>query len=796
MPNHSLRSDFNAESLRGAAARLPALQRRYALAVARLYDGEEIEAVAKTSNVQPQTVRRWMHVFNEEGIAGFANAVMGGTYDLRSDFDAQSVRALATRAYAPAVKARLFAIAQMYEGVPTREIARLAGVSEGRLSEWRQNFNTSKIVAQGEVENRQLQANAKVRSNYWTADKVAASIQAAWNDEHRRKLEVVKLSLEGKSVDAIVKQTGSTRADVVTWIRVFEAGGPKALLPSDAARKPARATRTKAAEGAVSEVTQGDINSRRNPTVSKPGPAPMDLEAVKPLPVEGKKAIPSGEPTSDRSLTEATDKVVEFFATLARETAAPANATNAVSKTSGSVPASQAADKDQKDRSGRVVKPVEATEEVVKRGRGRPRKDGQPNKSTALLMKVAAGIKDAVSRVTIDAIPTSISYKGAEGAKEQKRHSREIPYSLDQLNGFAKEALSQQHAHRIACMIALKKAGGSVKRAVKATGADPDEISEWQDTLVTKGPAGLIPPRAWTPYRVRRLTKSEIATLRKIEGDVSDDRRSAATALLMLQGQTYPPHVADLTGVTLDVLAGWVKRIDKIIHRTSADVERERLCAAGYKPGDFTKLLGRGDSKDDQMLFALRWLVREDRGTLEDIALWHGVTVAAIRSRIDTLVSFSQKATKSTELSVTLSPFQKHVLDLVEQARSVRGDAAVARVARRNGIPLQVMDTWITKQNRYGDEGLLAETASLKVRMPEMSSAQELRNLAMIHSQPTANELRALAYIYDGASIASAAQICSMSKADVSELVLDFNLLGLEALGITENEPPAMAIGM
>lgn len=751
MPNHSLRSDYNAESLRGAAARLPALQRRYALAVARLYDGEEIEAVAKSSNVQPQTVRRWMHVFNEEGIAGFANAVMGGTYDLRRDFDAQSVRALATRAYAPAVKARLFAIAQMYEGVPTREIARLAGVSEGRLSEWRQNFNTSKIVAQGEVENRQLQANARVRSNYWTADKVAASIQAAWDDEHRRKLEVVKLSLEGKSVDAIVKQTGSTRADVVTWIRVFEAGGPKALLPSDAAKKPARTARLTASEGAEAGGRQGEKNSSRNPAVSSP------------IPLFQKNG---------------------------------ADATDAVSKAGVSSPVSHAAEKASEDRSGGGSAPVAATGESVKRGRGRPRKDGKPNKSTALLMKVAAGLKDAVSRITMEAIPTSISYKGDQVAKEQKRSSRELPYSLYQLNGFAKEALSQQHAHRISCMIALKKAGGSVKRAVKATGADPDEICEWRDMLVTKGPAGLIPPRAWTPYRVRRLTKSEIATLRQIEGNPSDDRRSAATALLMLQGQAYPPHVADLTGVTLEVLAGWVKRIDKIIHRTSADVERERLCTSGYKPGDFTQLLGRGDSNDDQMLFALRDLVRGDRGTLEDIARQRQVTVAGIRSRIDTLVSFSQRATASTELSVTMSPFQKHVLDLVEQARSVQGDAAVARVARRNGIPLQVLDTWIIKQKRYGDEGLLAETASLKVRMPEMSSAQELRNLAMIHSQPTANELRALAYIYDGASIASAAQICSMSKADISELVLDFNLLGLEALGITENEPPAMAVGM
>jgi hypothetical protein len=80
--------------------------------------------------------------------------------------------------------------------------------------------------------------------------------------------------------------------------------------------------------------------------------------------------------------------------------------------------------------------------------------------------------------------------------------------------------------------------------------------------------------------------------------------------------------------------------------------------------------------------------------------------------------------------------------------------------------------------------------------MPETFSAEDLRRLSAEQKQPTSSELRALAYIYDGASIGSAAQICGMSKADVSELVLDFNLLGLEALGLSEEEPLAMAAGM
>ncbi|MNU30420.1 Transposase [compost metagenome] len=727
MPNHSLRSDFNAESLRGEATRLPALQRRYALAVARLYDGEDIEAVAKSSNVQPHTVRRWMHVFNEDGIAGFANAVMGGTYDLRSDFDAQSVRALATRAYAPAVKARLFAIAQMYEGVPTREIARLAGVSEGRLSEWRQNFNTSKIVAQGEVENRQLQANAKVRSNYWTADKVAASIQAAWNDEHRRKLEVVKLSLEGKSVDAIVKQTGSTRADVVTWIRVFEAGGPKALLPSDAARKPARATRTKAAEGAVSEVTQGDINSRRNPTVSKPGPAPMDLEAVKPLPVEGKKAIPSGEPTSDRSLTEATDKVVEFFATLARETAAPANATNAVSKTSGSVPASQAADKAQKNRSGRVVKPVEATEEVVKRGRGRPRKDGQPNKSTALLMKLAAGIKKTVKRIAND------TGRPAVGKTANVTRGRmEIPFTTWHINHFLKEALGDEHARRLRCMLLLKE-GGSIAEAAKKFGTRSTEIAEWRDAFVKKGPGALLSEEALEPYRVA-LTVMQYRALKEIRSDTRDDRSRAAAALLMLNDKHYPPFVAESVGASVKDLRGWVGNVETLAGpRSVKDIWKQKLSSA--RPEDHASTPPR-----------------------------------------------------------RMSEFQHSVMRIVREACDGGYDEPdVTKVARKYGVSPQRLSQWLQTLDQHGVEGLLAETAAVQVRMPDTSSSEELRKLASTLPHTTATELLALAYLYDGASIAMAARITKMSKEDLTELVLDFNMLGLEALGFTDEQPRVLA---
>ncbi len=734
MPNHSLRSDYSAEILRGQAARLPALQNRYAMAIARLYDGDEIEAVARAADVQPHTVRRWMYVFNEQGIAGFSNAIIGGTYELRRDFDAQSVRAFAERAYAPATKARLFAIAQMYEGVPTREIARLAGVSEGRLSEWRQSFNVAKIVAQGEVENRQLQANAKVRGNYWTADKVAASIQRAWDDEHRRKLEVVKLSLEGKSVDSIVKLTGGTRAEVVTWIRVFEAGGPKALLPSDAAKKPARTARPAADDGAGAEVGQGDKSARRGAVIPKPVASSQESGADSQERMEGKKAIPRGKAIDDRSLSEATDKVVDFFTTLLEDDAeASASASDAVSnktsKANASALASQPVEIARKGKSGRGSVSVVATDEVVKRGRGRPRKDGQPNKSTALLMKMAAGIKNTVKRIAKDTQRPS-----APAIAPATRGRVEIPFTTWHINHFLKEALDDEHARRLRCMLMLKE-GGGIAAASKKTGARPSEIAEWRDAFVKEGPGALLSPESLEPYRVG-LTVQQSAVLKAISPDRRDDRSSAATALLMLNDNRYPPFVAESVGASVEDLREWVRNVETFAGpRTVQEVWKQKLDAVNIEP-------------------------------------------------------------EAASPSKKLSAFQQHVVDVVRQAASVNGDAAIDRVARKNGIAPQLMGRWLDRLDRNGVEGLLAETAAVQVRMPETSSAEELRKLALTLSQPTATELKALAYLYDGASIAMAARISRMSKDDMTELVLDFNMFGLEALGLTENEPLAMAAGM
>jgi transposase-like protein len=204
----------------------------------------------------------------------------------------------------------------------------------------------------------------------------------------------------------------------------------------------------------------------------------------------------------------------------------------------------------------------------------------------------------------------------------------------------------------------------------------------------------------------------------------------------MLNDKRYPPFVADTVGARIDDLRDWVRDVE--VHagpRTTAEVWKQPSASVQKKPE----------------------MAAPPKG---------------------------------------LNAFQNHILEVVNQAHRVNGDAAVARVARRNGVPLPLVERWLDKMKRHGVEALAAETAAVQVRMPEASSADELRRLASTISQPTANELKALAYLYDGASLAMAARITRMSKDDLAELVLDFNMFGLEALGFDVEQPKSMAVGM
>src|SRR6202521_4685766 len=74
-----LRQDFEAVGLRRlAAAAKDADQARRLLALAAVYDGQNREEAARIGGMDRQTLRDWVHRFNEEGADGLINAKSPG----------------------------------------------------------------------------------------------------------------------------------------------------------------------------------------------------------------------------------------------------------------------------------------------------------------------------------------------------------------------------------------------------------------------------------------------------------------------------------------------------------------------------------------------------------------------------------------------------------------------------------------------------------------------------------------------------------------------------------------------
>jgi transposase len=70
----SVRGDFEAEELRALARRVKdANQARRLLAIAAIYDGMDREEAARIGGMDRQTLRDWVHRFNEQGADGLIN---------------------------------------------------------------------------------------------------------------------------------------------------------------------------------------------------------------------------------------------------------------------------------------------------------------------------------------------------------------------------------------------------------------------------------------------------------------------------------------------------------------------------------------------------------------------------------------------------------------------------------------------------------------------------------------------------------------------------------------------------
>src|SRR5271157_4518250 len=73
------RTDHTAEALRGVAAKSnDAAQVRRLLALALILEGHPREVAAERSGMDRQTLRDWVHRYNDEGVAGLRSIRIGG----------------------------------------------------------------------------------------------------------------------------------------------------------------------------------------------------------------------------------------------------------------------------------------------------------------------------------------------------------------------------------------------------------------------------------------------------------------------------------------------------------------------------------------------------------------------------------------------------------------------------------------------------------------------------------------------------------------------------------------------
>ncbi len=81
-----LRPDFDATKLREVAKRCPdSRQTRWLLALAAVYEGMNRAEAAKVGGMDRQTLRDWVHRFNEEGMDGLTNRKGAGRPRMLSD---------------------------------------------------------------------------------------------------------------------------------------------------------------------------------------------------------------------------------------------------------------------------------------------------------------------------------------------------------------------------------------------------------------------------------------------------------------------------------------------------------------------------------------------------------------------------------------------------------------------------------------------------------------------------------------------------------------------------------------
>lgn len=221
-------ADFDRVEMENARRRAtPAMKRRLD-AVLSVFKGQSVEAVADETGIDPRYVRSWIRAFNDDGITGLLSLKTGGTTPLRSDYDAEKLRAMAAEAVSPAARARLFAIASLYEGDAPANVATSFGVSVSTVERWRTEFNS-----RGPGVARPVQLNAKLSADIVVAaGPVVEELRGMVHGlagEAAARAKAVLLSAGDMDVESISFEMGRSRAWTVTTLKSFKAVGMESV---------------------------------------------------------------------------------------------------------------------------------------------------------------------------------------------------------------------------------------------------------------------------------------------------------------------------------------------------------------------------------------------------------------------------------------------------------------------------------------------------------------------------------------------------------------------------------------
>jgi transposase len=221
--------DFDPIELQRSAEMETEATRRRVRGVIDVSEGRNHREVAEDIGLSAMNVLRMLRAFNENGLAGLKTFKAADSVDMRSDHDAQSVRAVAYDLKDESARRKLMAIVSLYEGDSPSEVARVFGVSLPTLTAWRADFNRRGPGAF--VQEFTVSREADIKAGRRHELKNLSEIEPKLTGEGALKAKAIRLSAGGLDIAAVSEEIGRPRSWTVTLIKSYNLGGLAGVFP-------------------------------------------------------------------------------------------------------------------------------------------------------------------------------------------------------------------------------------------------------------------------------------------------------------------------------------------------------------------------------------------------------------------------------------------------------------------------------------------------------------------------------------------------------------------------------------